>query len=289
MIIRIKQVAKLLALLVVNLGTSQALVAQQMEVESVALTADQTKFFETKIRPVLVRECYSCHSTRSQVKGGLWLDTKLGVLSGGDSGPAIVPGDLDESLLWSAINHDDYKMPPRKKLSDEIISDFRQWIEMGAPDPRVLKESKVNTKITPEEIEKGRQFWAFQKPVSYSPPAVKNQEWPISDIDRFILHELEQQNLTPSEDAEATIFLRRLSFDLIGLPPTPEQIQWLEKRWDQNREQAILHIVDSLLAKDEFGERWGRHWLDVARYAESTGKELNLTYPQAWRVPRLCD
>ena len=283
MIIQKKRFTKLWILMVFAMGTSQRLEAQQMEVESVALTADQTKFFETKIRPVLVRECYSCHSTRSQVKGGLWLDTKLGALSGGDSGPAIVPGNLDESSLWSAINHEDYKMPPRKKLSDEIIADFRKWIEMGAPDPRVLKESKINTSITPEEIEKGRQFWAFQKPVFYSPPAVKNQEWPISDIDRFILHGLEQQELTPSKDAEATIFLRRLSFDLIGLPPTPEQIQWLEKRWDQDREQAILHIVDSLLAKNEFGERWGRHWLDVARYAESTGKELNLTYPQAWR------
>ncbi len=283
MIIQKKRFTKLWILMVFAMGTSQIVEAQQMETESDALTADQTKFFETKIRPVLVRECYSCHSTRSQVKGGLWLDTKLGALSGGDSGPAIVPGNLDESSLWSAINHEDYKMPPRKKLSDEIIADFRKWIEMGAPDPRVLKESKINTNITPEEIEKGRQFWAFQKPVFHSPPTVKNQEWPISDIDRFILHGLEQQELTPSKDAEATIFLRRLSFDLIGLPPTPEQIQWLEKRWDQDREQAILHIVDSLLAKDEFGERWGRHWLDVARYAESTGKELNLTYPQAWR------
>ena len=283
MIIQKNRFTKLWILMVFAMGASQIVEAQQMEAESVALTADQTKFFETKIRPVLVRECYSCHSTRSQVKGGLWLDTKLGALSGGDSGPAIVPGNLDESSLWSAINHEDYKMPPRKKLSDEIIADFRKWIEMGAPDPRVLKESKINTNITPEEIEKGRQFWAFQKPVFHSPPTVKNQEWPISDIDRFILHGLEQQELTPSKDAEATIFLRRLSFDLIGLPPTPEQIQWLEKRWDQDREQAILHIVDSLLAKDEFGERWGRHWLDVARYAESTGKELNLTYPQAWR------
>ena len=283
MVIQTKQFVKLLILLLMGGWISQTLEAQQMEQGSVSLTADQTKFFETKIRPVLVRECYSCHSTRSQVKGGLWLDTKLGVLSGGDSGPAIVPGDLDESPLWSAINHVDYKMPPRKKLSDEVISDFRTWIEMGAPDPRVLKENKVNTKITKEEIEKGRQFWAFKKPVSYSPPAVENQRWPVSDIDRFVLHELEQHGLTPSGDAEATIFLRRLSFDLIGLPPTPEQIQWLEKRWDHDREQAILHIVDSLLVKDEFGERWGRHWLDVARYAESTGKELNLTYPQAWR------
>ena len=258
-------------------------VAQQENVTHKKLTAEQTKFFEEKIRPVLVRECYGCHSTRSQVKGGLWLDTKTGVREGGDSGPAVVPGELDESLLWSAINHQDYKMPPRKKLSSDTIADFRKWIEMGAPDPRVLKVTKVNTTITKADIEEGKHFWSFKKPVSTQPPIVTNEKWPRTDIDRFILNELEQNGLEPCDDAGASTFLRRLSFDLIGLPPSPKQIAWLTRHWDKDREHAIAHVVDSLLAKPEFGERWGRHWLDVARYAESTGKELNLTYPQAWR------
>lgn len=247
------------------------------------ISDEQTKFFESKIRPVLTRECYGCHSTRSQVKGGLWLDTKTGTRDGGDSGPAVVPGDLTESLLWSAINHEDYRMPPGKKLSADTIGDFRTWIEMGAPDPRIQAISKVNTTISKADIEKGKDFWAFQPPVLPGVPAVQNDKWPVTSIDRFILSQLEHHSLQPSRDAEPSTFLRRLSFDLIGLPPTPEQIAWLSKNWDKDREQAIAHIVDSLLAKPEFGERWGRHWLDVARYAESTGKELNLTYPQAWR------
>ena len=262
-------------------NNQQNLLSQEAPTEE--LTSEQTKFFESKIRPVLVRECYGCHSTRSQVKGGLWLDTKTGARDGGDSGSAIVPGDLDESLLWNAINHTDYKMPPGKRLSEEIRNDFRHWIEMGAPDPRTQKISKVNTTITPEDIEQGRQFWAFKKPVVQEVPEVKQTDWPVTDIDRFVLKELERNELQPTDETDASTFLRRISYDLVGLPPTPEQVAWLNKRWKKDRQASIEKIVDSLLGKPEFGETWGRHWLDVARFAESSGKELNLTYPQAWR------
>jgi cytochrome c553 len=262
-------------------GSQQSLFAQEASAQE--LTGEQSKFFETKIRPVLARECYGCHSTRSQVKGGLWLDTKGGSRDGGDSGPAIVPGDLDDSLLWNAINHVDYKMPPGKKLSEEIRNDFRQWIEMGAPDPRTQKITKVNTTITPEDIEQGRDFWAFKKPVAHDIPEVKQTDWPTTGIDRFVLSELERNDLQPSSETDASTFLRRISYDLVGLPPTPEQVAWLSRRWETDRQAAIEKIVDSLIAKPEFGETWGRHWLDVARFAESSGKELNLTYPQAWR------
>ncbi len=247
------------------------------------LTNEQTKFFESKIRPVLIRECYGCHSTKAKIKGGLWLDSREGVVVGGDSGAAVVPGNLNESLLWSAINYEDFKMPPGKKLSHDIISDFRQWIEMGAPDPRIENVAKVNTTITPNDILRGKQFWSFKKPAAPITPSITNTHWPRSKIDHFILSQLEQNKLTPNDDAAATTLLRRLTFDLIGLPPTPEQIAWIDKNWNKDREKAITHIVDSLLSKPEFGERWGRHWLDVARYAESTGKELNLTFPNAWR------
>ena len=258
-------------------------VLAQDETKPAKLTDKESKFFENKIRPVLARECYGCHSTRAQVKGGLWLDTKVGTRNGGDSGAGVVPGELEESSVWGAINHDDFRMPPGKKLSKNEIADFKQWIEMGAPDPRVKKISKVNSKITEEDIAEGKQFWSFKNPRNPDLPEIENTAWPKNDIDHFILSELEQRGLKPNPDTDATTFLRRVSYDLIGLPPTIEQIKWVELNWGKDQEKTVAHIVDSLLEKPEFGERWGRHWLDVARYAESTGKELNMSYPNAWR------
>ena len=246
------------------------------------ITAEQEKFFETKIRPVLIRECYSCHSSKSQIKGGLWLDTREGTHAGGDSGPAIVPGDLEESLLFNAINHIDYNMPPRKKLSDEIIEDFRQWIEMGAPDPRVQEIQKVNSTISEADIEQGREFWSFKAPKQADVPT-DSSEWAKTDVDRFVVRHLNEKGLKPAADTDPNTFIRRLSFDLIGLPPSPKQIAWFLEKWEQDPDMAVEKVVDALLARDEFGERWGRHWLDVARYAESSGKEMNITYPHAWR------
>ncbi len=247
------------------------------------LTTEQTTFFESKIRPVLVRECYGCHSTKvGEVKGGLWLDTQEGMVTGGDSGPAIVAGDLEASLLWNAINHEDYRMPPGKKLSNEVLSDFRKWIEMGAPDPRIRRPGDIKSSITDQDIIDGRSFWSFQRPKKPSIP-VTEAGWPVSEIDSFILRKLNENSLQPNPEADAATVLRRLTFDIVGLPPTPDQIQWMKERWDDDPDAALEHIVDSLLAKPEFGERWARHWLDVARYAESTGKEQNLTYPHAWR------
>lgn len=247
------------------------------------LTPDQLTFFESKIRPVLSRECYSCHSAQvGQIKGGLWLDTADGSRTGGDSGPAIVPGNLDESLLWNAINHIDYSMPPRKKLSDEVLADFRTWIEMGAPDPRSQSEASVQSTISAADIEQGREFWSFQKPHAQTVP-VSDSTWPMTDIDQFVLEKLASHDLRPAPDAEPAILLRRLCFDLVGLPPTPEQLKRFETDWQLDSQAALEKVVDELLAQPQFGERWGRHWLDVARFAESTGKELNLTFPHAWR------
>jgi hypothetical protein len=218
------------------------------------LTPEQTKFFESKIRPVLVRECFGCHSAQvGQVKGGLWLDDKEGVLTGGDSGAAVVPGELEESLLWNAINHEDYRMPPGKKLSDGIISDFREWIEMGAPDPRTRKTTNVRTSITEDDIREGKSFWAFKEPEQPAVPET-NSDWAHTEIDQFILSKLQANDLQPNPDADPATILRRLSFDLVGLPPTPAQIQWLESRWEEDSSSALAHIVDSLLAKPEFGE-----------------------------------
>lgn len=249
------------------------------------LTPDEVKFFEAKIRPVLIRECYGCHSNKSgNARGGLRLDTKELTHIGGSSGAAVVPGDLEESLLYNAIVHEDFVMPPKRKLSQEVIDDFRRWIEMGAPDPRVTEIAEIRSSITDEDIGSAREnFWAYKHPVDPQSPSVEHSAWPKGKIDHFILAKLEASSLEPAGDAEAYKVLRRLCFDLVGLPPTPEQIDYFRKKWDEDPDQAIALVVDRLLEKDQFGERWGRHWLDVVRYAESTGREVNMTYPHAWR------
>ncbi len=249
------------------------------------LTAEESKFFETKIRPVLINECYRCHSSESgNAKGGLRLDTKRLTQMGGSSGPAIVPGDLDESLLFGAIRHEDFVMPPKKKLSQDVIDDFRRWIEIGAPDPRDTKVAEIKSTIRDEDIQQAKeQYWAYQLPLMAPPPVVENAAWSKTDVDRFVLSRLELSGLHPSADAQGYQVLRRLCFDLIGLPPNPEQIDYFARKWDQSPDEAVAHVVDRLLDQPQFGERWGRHWLDVARYAESTGREVNMTYPHAWR------
>ena len=249
------------------------------------LSREELNFFETKIRPVLIRECYGCHSNKSgNVRGGLRLDTKQLMLIGGSSGPAIVPGDLEESWLYNAITHQDYVMPPKRMLPKNVIDDFRKWIEMGAPDPRVNAITKVNSNITPDDIKQAKEsFWAYKQPVKTTPHELENSAWPKTDIDRFILAKLEQAELEPATDADPRKVLRRLSFDLVGLPPTPAMIKSFTARWKQDPDQAVATAVDRFLETKQFGERWGRHWLDVARFAESTGMQVNMTYPQAWR------
>jgi len=268
--------------------------------------------FEKKIRPVLVAQCYSCHAADSkEIKGGLALDTRDGIRKGGDSGPAVVPGDVSASLLIAAIRHEDgLEMPPKAKLTDEQIADFVKWIEAGAIDPR---EGKSPVAVAGIDVEQGREFWAFQRPVKTQPPQVKDDSWPLTDVDRFIRAAQEREGLEVVGDAQPRTLVRRLYFDLIGLPPTPEQLNhWTERLSFNPQPQATVarlsesssyspdsksqstqnadasgyglnELVDHLLKSKQFGERWGRHWLDVARYAESSGKETSFSYPQAWR------
>ena len=268
---------KLALSLTIALAAAQTADAQK-------ITGDQLKFFESKIRPVLVRECYSCHSEQAgQAKGGLRLDTRIRTEVGGSSGPAVVPNDLDESLLWNAINHEDFVMPPRKKLSDRVIADFKTWIEMGAPDPRKSKVAKIQSTVTDADIRKGRKFWSFKKPKMPTVPSIDAEDWARKPIDTFIADRLKQESLKPSSDADVYSFLRRLTFDLIGLPPSPSQVSEFERAWNSDPDSAVAEMVEELLASSHYGERWGRHWLDVARYAESTGREVNATFPNAWR------
>ena len=263
----------------VCLGASGLMPAQA---EEKAASAEGVKFFETKIRPVLVEYCYQCHSAEEKIKGGLQLDTREGLRHGGDSGPVMEPGKPEESLLWTAITWQDgdYEMPPKQKLPESVIADFRKWIEMGAPDPREGEKVVIKTEI---DIEEGRKFWAFQNPEKANPPGVEAGDWPRSGIDHFVLAELEEAGLPPARDADADVLLRRLYLDLIGLPPTPGEFSSYGEAWRRDPVAAYRAKVDELLARPQFGERWGRHWLDVARYAESSGKEINMTYPHAWR------
>ncbi|GAB4151965.1 MAG: PSD1 and planctomycete cytochrome C domain-containing protein [Planctomycetaceae bacterium] len=237
-------------------------------------------FFEKKIRPVLVKHCYQCHSTTGKKpKGGLLLDTREGTRKGGETGHAVVPGNVKESLLIAAIQHtgDVSEMPPKQKLPDDVIADFVRWVKMGAPDPRVKKSSLVKRKINFAEA---RKFWAFVPPKLHDIPKVKQATWPKTPIDQFLLSRMESNGLKPVGDASRESLIRRATFDLTGLPPTPAEIRAFV---NDTSPKAFEKVIDRLLASKQFGERWGRHWLDVVRFAESTGKERNYLYPFAWR------
>jgi len=227
------------------------------------------KFFEKNIRPVLTTQCYSCHSSTSKdVKGGLSLDTRQGILNGGDSGPSVVPGKIDDSLLLDYIESGD--MPPDNPLSEEVVNNFRQWIKMGMPDPRYKHENRAI------ELRQARNFWAFKKVTR--PPVAKYDDG--TEIDAILNLEIEKHKLKPLEPADDYTIVRRLYFDLIGLPPSIEQIKGYT---NDTSEDKYEKLVDSLLQDEGFGEKWGRHWLDVARYAESSGQDRNLVSPYAWR------
>ena len=234
---------------------------------SVSAVEEDFDFFETKIRPVLVNKCYECHSVeaanRGKQKGGLLLDTREGIRKGGDTGPAVVPGDVSASLLLKALRQEELEMPPKGKLPDEIIADFTKWIESGAADPR----DHASTELKSTTID-ASNHWAFKAPEMSGLPEVKNPKWAKSEIDRFILHQLEAQDLSPVASASPRVLVRRIYFNLLGLPPTPEQVDEFLIASERDHDAALAKLVDSLLESPHYGERWGRHWLDVARYAE---------------------
>lgn len=240
------------------------------------------EFFESKVRPLLIKRCYECHSADKKQKGGLVLDQRAGWEAGGDSGPALIPGDLKKSLIIEAVHHGDpdLAMPPKEKLTDSEIAILEQWITMGAPDPRDGKVTSAAPKI---DLVEGRKHWAFQ-PIAKPPvPSVDDAKWPITDTDRFILARLEQEKLRPVSDADPRTLIRRASLDLTGLPPSPEEVEAFVADSNSEPHSAFRNLIDRLLKSPHFGERWGRHWLDVARYAESTGVNWNIPYPLAWR------
>ncbi|HTL29065.1 MAG TPA: PSD1 and planctomycete cytochrome C domain-containing protein [Tepidisphaeraceae bacterium] len=247
---------------------------------AVALTKEQTVFFETKIRPIFVNNCYECHSVQEhKAKGGLVLDSREGWMKGGKHGPVITPGDPSKSFLIKAINYgvSDFEMPPDEKLKPEQIALLTQWIKMGAPDPRVERVGKL-TGLT----DVARAHWSYQ-PVKNPPvPATQNKTWAKTPIDSFILAKLESKDMKPAAPASKETLIRRATYDLIGLPPSPEEVADFVNDPSPN---AFAKVVDRLLASPHYGERWGRYWLDTARYSDTTGaedKKGEYRYPFAW-------
>jgi hypothetical protein len=246
--------------------------------------AGDVDFFESKIRPVLVKHCYDCHAGANN-EGGLRVDYRESIRNGGDRGPAVVPKHPQASVLLTAISNSDadLKMPPKgPQLADTVIADFRKWIEMGAPDPRA--DEVVDPDDAWNGVESAKDHWAYQPPMLTEAPDVHDETWPLGDVDRFVLNALTKNQLKPSADADPRTLLRRLHFDLVGLPPSLPAIQRFLATVDESGiETALTNEVDELLQSPQFGQRWGRHWLDIARYGESSGGESNVSFPYAWR------
>ncbi len=239
------------------------------------------EFFEKQIRPVLAEHCLRCHSAAAantkKLKGGLQLDTREAFLAGGDSGPVIQPGNAKASLLLKSLHYTgDTQMPPAGKLPDATIADFEKWIAMGAPAPNAAAAAKRQVGLT---IAQGRQFWSYQPVKVPAISVVKDRTWPAVDLDRFVLAGLEAKQLAPAPEADKATLIRRVYYDLTGLPPSPEQVDAFV---GDPSPEAYAALVDKLLASPAFGERWGRHWLDIARFAESVTLR-GFIFKESWR------
>ncbi len=242
---------------------------------------EQLTFFETKVRPVLAEHCYSCHAADAEsIKAGLSLDSRDGLMTGGDSGPSIVPGKPEESLFVEAIRYESYQMPPKGKLAEEQIRDLSTWIKWGAPWPEEPAPKAGVKRPTFDIAQRKQEHWVWEPIQNPAVPNVSDQDWPKSSIDSFILSSLEKEGLTPAKPVDRRGLIRRLNFDIIGLPPTPAEVDAFVKDYSND---AIEKEVDRLLASPQFGERWGRHWLDLVRYSESRGHEFDYDIADAYQ------
>ena len=274
-----------------------------------ATPEDGVAFFEKRIRPLLAEHCYECHGEK-KAKGNLRLNSRDGWARGGDSGPALVPGKPDDSLLIKGVRHwdKDFKMPPDTRLSTAQINDLIEWVKLGAPDPRtnapVATASAAAKPAYGISVEEGRKHWAYQ-PVKPQPlPKLKDKAWPRNEVDHFTLARMEKAGVTPAPDADPRTLIRRLTFDLTGLPPTAQEVEAFVRdfslshsptfspaaagaggqvRKRESEQRAIAAAIDRLLASPHYGERWGRHWLDVVRYADTCGNASDYPVPQAYK------
>ena len=262
-----------------------SLVVAATALEAQEPSADDLEHFESKIRPVLAERCYQCHGgDPERIRGGLVLIDAAGVRAGGDSGTVVVPGAPEASLLIEAIRYDgSIRMPPDGRLPAAVVADFERWVRKGAADPRTSDTAVVAARSdagADYDFEPGREHWSFRRMAEPEPPAVTDGSWIRGPIDRFILNRLEREGLTPVAPADRRALLRRVTFDLTGLPPTPAEI---DRFLADVRPDAYERLVDRLLDSPRYGERWGRHWLDVARYADSNGLDENVSHPNAFR------
>ena len=252
--------------LVIAVDTILSLTAMAGEPTKQKITPEQSDFFEKKIRPVLAENCYRCHGKVKQ-RGNTRVDGLAYLLKGNDLGPLIVPGKAEKSRLITALHYQgEIKMPPKGKLPEAVLADFVAWVKMGAPWPGDAGKVTITKKI-PD----GKNHWAFQPVKKPALPVVKDKQWPQTDMDYFILARLEASGLSPANRADNRTLIRRLYIDLIGLPPTAEEINTFLKKCQTNQKATVEALVDQLLASPHYGERWGRHWLDVARYADTKG------------------
>jgi cytochrome c553 len=235
------------------------------------------EFFEKKIRPLFAENCYACHGDKKQ-RAGLRLDTLAGLKKGGDRGPAIVPGEPDKSLLLHAVGYTDMelRMPPKGKLKPEQLADLARWIKLGAPAPTEQARAAAVTFDFAERL----KHWAYQPVKRHTPPNVKDRDWPLTPVDAFILEKLEAKGLRPAPPFDRRSLIRRATFDLLGLPPMPGDVEDFVR---DERPDAYARLVERLLASPHYGERWGRHWLDLVRYAETLGHEFDYDIHHAWR------
>ena len=249
---------------------------------SLLAAGDDDLFFESKVRPVLIKRCYDCHSTEKKTKGGLALDTRAGWQHGGDNGPAIIPGDLTKSLVIKAVRYldKDFAMPPKSRLPADEVAILEEWVKRGAPDPRTDDAAKAAKPKRSIDLEAGRKFWAFQPVANPTAPAVKDSFWPKDPVDRFLLAKIEAKGLKPAGDADRHTWIRRVSLDLTGLPATAEEVIAFA---NDNSDAAYAKVVDRLLASPAYGERWARHWLDLTGYADMIGTSNEVFAEHAWR------
>lgn len=245
----------------------------------VTARAADTVFFDSKVLPILKERCFECHSHGTKIKGGLALDSRSGWEEGGDNGPAVKPGQLEASLLIKAIRYVDaeFEMPPKAKLPAGEIAILEEWVKSGAADPRTAGAGKQKKGI---DLVEGRKFWAFQPVRNPSPPKIKNTSWPLDPLDHFILAKQENKGIRPGADADRHTWLRRVSLDLTGLPPTEAEVLAFAQ---DTSPQAYEKVVDRLLRSKGYGERWARHWLDLTGYADMMGTSNNVYAEHAWR------
>jgi cytochrome c553 len=281
-----RRLLRFLALALVASCATSLPIGRAAEPAAAAATfsAEQIEFFETKIRPLLARECYECHSAQAKaLKGSLRLDSRAALLKGGDSGEAIVPGEPTKSGLIQAVRWKTFEMPPDGKLRDDEIAALEKWIELGAPWPEEKSAPAVEQR-TYDWPALRAAHWAWQPVASPPLPEVQDTAWPKNEIDRFVLAKLEAAGLKPSPPAPPHVWLRRVYLDLIGLPPTPEAVAAFARATADDWDAAARRVVEHLLEQPQYGERWGRHWLDVARYSDGYGGFLDKAgLPNAWR------